>query len=91
MLSKISYNSSVEKKNERVNIESDNSCSDRTLYRMLKFSLHFHKYSCKYMGDSQRVKRTPFSSWNRASNLENNIAFDYNVKKLTLHLINNIT
>lgn len=41
------------------------------------------------MGDSQRVKRTPL--WNRASNLENNIAFDYNVKKLTLHLINNIT
>lgn len=38
MLSKISYNSSVEKKNERVNIESDNSCSDRTLYKMLKFS-----------------------------------------------------
>lgn len=53
-------------------------------------SLHFHKYSCKYMGDSQRVKRTPLSSWNRASNLENNIAFDYNVKKLTLHIINNI-
>lgn len=43
------------------------------------------------MGDSQRVKRTPLSSWNRASNLENNIAFDYNVKKLTLHIINNIT
>lgn len=38
MLSKISYNSSVEKKNERVNIESDNSCPGRALYRMLKFS-----------------------------------------------------